>query len=103
MSKDSHYNHIEKPPTGGSSHYSFDSEGRLVEIYTPADPRMNMESKVVPNPSPELIAETHEKITKARELAQRLVFDPQDVDIAITQAADRVWLEDNGIDPDSMV
>lgn len=100
--KESYYNEIEKAPLGGSSHLAVDEEGRVFSVYTPRDPRMNSKVIEIEDASSELIAELLAKRQEALATLQKVVFDPDNADSELRQAADRVWLENSGIDPESI-
>lgn len=97
-----YYNKIEKAPTGGSSHLTVDDEGRVFSVYTPHDPRMNSKVIEIEGASSELVAELQTKKQEALAMLQRVIFDPDNADRELRAATDRVFLEDSGIDPNSI-
>ena len=80
------------------SYYSFDNEGRLILVSTPSNPNLNSIIKLVPNPSEELVAATHEQISRAREALAEL-FAEEAADRVIEETLDNAWLRDIGINP----
>ncbi len=100
--KDLYYNRIEKAPSGGSSHLTVDESGRVFSVFTPHDSRLNSKILEIEDPSTELVTELQAKKQEALAMLQKVIFDPDNADRELRIAADRVFLEDSGIDPSSI-
>lgn len=100
--KESYYNRVDKAPSGGSSHLTVDEAGRVFSVFTPHDSRLNSKVIEIEDASAELVDELQAKRQEALAMLQKVVFDPDNADRELRTAADRVFLEDSGIDPSSI-
>ncbi len=81
-----------------TTHFGFDSQGRLTLVFTTADPNLNSKITVIENPPQELVEETQASIAMGRLVFQKLE-DNRVIDLATEEAIDSALLREMGIDP----